>query len=131
MLLSILYRLPPVCFAAAYCLFAFASGMSIAYSMLVQELNSRDIQTQSAAFINMSGYLAVAIFSILIGLLLDSFVDPAEFAGGKAVIYPAKAYATLFALLLIPTVSSFIVSLFLPETKGHYVRADYSKQIGH
>ncbi len=131
MLISILYRLPPVCFAAAYCLFAFASGMSIAYSMLVQELNSRDIQTQSAAFINMSGYLAVAIFSILIGLLLDSFVDPAEFAGGKAVIYPAKAYATLFALLLIPTVSSFIVSLFLPETKGHYVREDYSKQIGH
>ena len=78
----------------------------------------------------MSGYLAVAIFSILIGLLLDSFVDPSEFTGGKAVIYPTKAYATLFGLLLIPTVTSFVISLFLPETKGHYVRKDYSKQVG-
>ena len=130
MLVSILFHLPPFCFAAAYCLFAFASGMSIAFSMLVQELNSKDIQTQSAAFLNMSGYLAVAIFSVLIGLLLDSFVDPSEFTGGKAVIYPTKAYATLFGLLLIPTITSFVISLFLPETKGHYVREDYSKQIG-
>jgi MFS family permease len=130
MLVSILYHLPPFCFAAAYCLFAFASGMSIAFSMLVQELNCKDIQTQSAAFLNMSGYLAVAIFSVLIGLLLDSFVDPSEFTGGKAVIYPTKAYATLFGLLLIPTVTSFVISLFLPETKGHYVREDYSKQVG-
>lgn len=131
MLLSILYRLPPFFFAATYCLFAFASGMSVAYSMLIQELNSRDIQTQAAGFLNMAGYMTVAVFSILIGLLLDSFVDPAEFAGGKAVIYPAKAYATLFGLLLIPTTLSFIVSLLLPETKGHYVREDYSRQILH
>ena len=71
------------------------------------------------------------IFScVLIGLLLDSFVDPSEFTGGKAVIYPVKAYATLFGLLLIPTAASFVISLFLPETKGHYVREDYSKQVG-
>ena len=80
----------------------------------------------------MAGYMSVAIFSILIGLLLDSFVDPAAFTGNKgAIVYPAKAYATLFVLLLIPTTISFIFSCFLPETKGHYVREDYSRQILH
>lgn len=132
MLVSILFRLPSCCFAIAYCLFAFASGLSVAFTLLMQELNSRDIMTQSAGFLNMAGYMSVAIFSILIGLLLDSFVDPAAFTGNKGVIvYPAKAYATLFVLLLIPTTISFIFSCFLPETKGHYVREDYSRQILH
>lgn len=126
MLVSILFRLPPLCFAAAYCLFALASGTSITLTMLIQELNSKDCMTQAAGLLNMSGYMTVAIFSILIGLLLDSFVDPGTFAGGKAVIYPAKAYATLFGLLLIPTTASFLIACFLPETKGHYVRKGYS-----
>ena len=35
------------------------------------------------------------------------------------------------AMTLLPAVVAMVViSLFLPETKGHYVREDYSKQIG-
>ena len=122
MLLSVYFRLPPVFFAIAYFLSALASGSSGTFVIVVQEVDSAENQTQSAAFMNMCCYLTVAIVSLLIGKLLDSFVDPALFASGKTVVYPREAYLWLFSLLLIPTGISLLFSCCIPETRGKFRR---------
>ena len=124
MLAAVYFGLPQFFFALAYFLSAFASGSSGTFVIVSQEVNSPGTQTQSAAFMNMCCYLAVAAASLLIGRLLDSFVDPAIFSSGEKVIYPDKAYIILFLLLLIPTGISFILSLFIPETKGKFLKQD-------
>ena len=117
MTFAIYFRLGGTVFAVCYILYAMASGFSVVFSMSEQELNSPDTMTQATGLINMFNYLAVAVFSVLIGMLLDSF-------GGKmvngAVIYPREAYLTLFLLLLIPAALSLILSFFIPETNGKY-----------
>ncbi len=105
-------------FAVIYCLFAAAAGMPPIFSMVMQEINSRDIIAQSCAVSNMFGYLSVAVASQLIGLLLDCF-EKTENAG--VTIYAPQAYLTLFCIVSVITVISLIVSLRIPETKGHYL----------
>lgn len=122
MLLSVHFHLPKGFFVLCFLLFALGSGLSIAFAMVCQEFTSRQHLTLAAGFINTFGYLAIAIFSVLIGKLLDSFVPPEVFAAGSAVIYPEKAYVTLFFLLLIPTTISVIASCLIPETGGHYLQ---------
>lgn len=122
MLAAAYFRLPAFCFVTGYILFAFASGFSAIFSIANQEVNTADTITQSAGCINMFNYLSVAIFSQLIGLFLDQYITPDMLTEGKAVIYPASAYTTLFVLLLIPTTISVICSTFIPETRGHFLR---------
>ncbi|MBQ7206372.1 MAG: MFS transporter [Lentisphaeria bacterium] len=122
MLLAVLLKLPPAVFAAAYFLSAFASGSSGMFVIVAQEVNAARAQTQAAAFMNMCCYLAVAAAGVFIGRLLDSFVDPALFAAGRKIVYPDRAYVTLFSVLLIPTGISFLLSLFVPETKGRFLK---------
>lgn len=113
------------CFAVIYCMFAAAAGVPSISSMLMQELNSRDIIAQSSAVGNMFSYLYVAIASQLIGLLLDSFDKTIS---GKYVIYSDSAYLALFAIISAVTLTSFIVSLRIPETKGHYLHLHINSQ---
>lgn len=131
MFAAVRFNLPGWCFAAGYLLFAAASGLTMVNIMLVQELNSRDTMTLAAGFMNLAGYLSVAVFSMLIGLLLDSFVPPDAFAAGKTVIYPGKAYMTLFGLLMIPASISFGLSFLVPETGGHYLHNCILDRIRH
>ena len=96
MTLAIYFEFNGTVFAVCYLLYAVASGFSVIFSMSEQEVNSPDTMTQATGFINMINYLAVAVFSILVGILLDSF-------GGQqvngAVIYSKQAYLTLFLLM--------------------------------
>lgn len=98
-------------------LYAVASGFSLIFAVAMQEINHRENMILSAGFINCVNYLAVAVFAVLVGLLLDSI-------GGEkidgVVVYSAKAYRTLFDLLLIPGAAALVVSCFLPETGGHF-----------
>ena len=118
MTLAIYFGFNGTVFAVCYLLYAVASGFSVIFSMSEQEVNSPDTMTQATGFINMINYLAVAVFSILVGILLDSF-------GGQqvngAVIYSKQAYLTLFLLLMIPAATSFLASFFIPETRGKYL----------
>ena len=114
---AIYFRLGGAVFATCYVLYAAASGFSVVFCMTEQELNSPDVMTQAAGLLNMFSYLAVAVFSVLTGMLLDSF------GGSKvegSVIYSHEAYLTLFLLLLIPTALSLILGCFIPETNGKY-----------
>jgi len=131
MFLAVKYHLPGWCFAAGYFLFALASALSIVNTMLVQELNARDVMTLAAGFMNLGGYLAIAVFSVLIGMLLDSFVPPDAFAAGKLVIYPEKAYLTLFGLMTIPCVLSLALAFIVPETGGHYLHQKIADSRGN
>jgi hypothetical protein len=105
-------------FAVIYCCFAAAAGVPPIFSMVMQEINSRDIIAQSCAVSNMFGYLSVAVASQLIGLLLDCF-EKTESAG--VTIYSPRAYLTLFGIVSIITVISLLFSLRIPETRGHYL----------
>lgn len=112
------------CFAVIYCLFAMAAGIPQIFSMVVQELNAKDIIAQSCSVSNMFGYLSVAVFSQLIGLLLDCF-DTVEKSNG-AVVYSDAAYLTLFVIVSVVTMCSFALSWKIPETKGHYLHLHIS-----
>ena len=118
MALGIYYRFPGWVFAINYFLYAVSAGVPGVYSMVIQEINAKSIITQATSFSNTFGYLAVAVFSPFIGLLLEKvggFRNP-----DGVMIYSQKAYLTLFIIVCIITCCSFIASFFIPETKGHY-----------
>ncbi len=124
---AIYCRFPGWVFAVIYCCFAAAAGIPPIFSMLMQELNSKDIIAQSCALSNMLGYLSVAIGSQLIGLLLDCFDKTAK---DGITVYSPAAYQTLFIVVSVLSVISFIMSLKMPETRGHYLHLhidQYSK----
>ena len=119
MTLAICFHWPGWCFVVIYCLFAAAAGIPPIFSMVMQEVNSRDIIAQSSAVTNMFGYLSVAVGAQLIGLLLDCFHKTRT---GDMVIYSESAYLTLFVIIAVIAVTSFGFSLKVPETRGHYLR---------
>ena len=69
----------------------------------------------------MFGYLAVAVCSQLIGVLLDSF-DKKMLPSG-AEIYSPEAYLVLFCIVSVISASVFAAAWKLPETKGCYLRS--------
>lgn len=111
----------PKLFIIGFILYSVASGSAVAYAMVAQEINARDIMTQATGVNNLSNYLFVAIGPLLIGKLLDSYVDGSTALRGTSVTYPPEAYQMVFTLLLIPTAVAVLISFFLPETKGHYL----------
>lgn len=119
---SIRFQLPMAFLVTGFILYAVGSGLSIAYPLACQEVNSRDNNALSAGFCNFVCYLAIAVSSPLIGMLLDSYVNKADYVAGQTVTYPMAAYEMLFLLLLIPVTLSLILSFIIPETKGHFLR---------
>jgi hypothetical protein len=87
--------------------------------MTMQEFNSRSNNALSAAVNNMFGYLAVAVFSQLTGVLLDSF-EKIKMPDGSE-IYSPDAYRLLFILITALTGIAFFTAWKIPETKGHYL----------
>ena len=116
---AIYFRFPGWVFGVIYCLFAAAAGIPPIFTMVMQEVNSRDVMAQAAAVSNMFGYLAVAVCSQLIGMLLDSF-DKKMLPSG-AEIYSPEAYLVLFCIVSVISASVFAAAWKLPETKGHYL----------
>ena len=115
------FDLPREFFIAGFLLYSVASGSAVAFSMVAQEINSRDTMTQAAGTNNLCNYLFVAIGPLLIGKILDSYVKGKVSTIGDVIVYPAEAYQMVFMLLLIPLFIAVVISFFLPETKGHYL----------
>ncbi len=123
MLLTLLCGLPAGFYVTGFLIYAAGSGFSITCTLAVQEVNSRDSLTLASGFNNGVNYLAIAVFSPLVGLLLDSFAEQSVRAAGGYTIYPVEAYQLVFGLLLIPAVCATLVAIFfVPETKGHFLR---------
>lgn len=117
MILGICCKFHGSFFATVYLLYALSAGVPAIFAMLMQELNSRSVMTISTAFSNSCGYLAVAVFSPLIGKVLMHF-------GGSVVnnvkVYSASGYLAVFIIAGAIAAVSFLVSFFLPETRGVY-----------
>ena len=121
MVLVMKFQLSPYFFVAGFLIYSIASGSAVAFSLVAQEINARDTMTQATGMNNLCNYLFVAVGPLLIGKLLDSYVPREAFTEGQAVTYPAEAYQMVFTLLLIPTAAAVLMSVFLPETRGHYL----------
>ncbi len=115
---AIYFRWPGWVFAINYILFAVSAGVPSIFGMVMQELNSRSVMTQSTAVNNMGGYLAVALTAPLIGFLLEKISG--NLPGNNT--YTQEAYFTLFAIVSAITFLSFIMAFFIPETRGHYIK---------
>ncbi len=122
MFLAVACDLPAWFYVIGVLLYAAGSGFSIVFPLAIQEINAKDCLTLASGFNNSINYLAIAVISPLIGLLLDSFAGEAVKSADGHIIYPMEAYQLIFALLLIPTVCSVITAIFfIPETKGHFL----------
>ncbi|MCI5779974.1 MAG: MFS transporter [Lentisphaeria bacterium] len=116
---GILFRLPGWFFVIVYLGFAVGAGAPPLFTMVMQELNSRDGLTQTTALGNMLGYLAVAVFAPVAGGVLRQI-------GGRmsdgVMIYSQTAYLTVFAAVTVIAALSLGAAFLLPETRGHYLR---------
>ena len=124
MVLAICGSWPGWSFALLYCMFALAAGVPPIYSMIIQEVNAKEVVAQSTAFCNMAGYLAVAIGAQLAGVLLDCF-DRVPVNG--QMVYPPEAYRMIFIILSVISVAVFLISWKIPETRGHYLHLHINK----
>jgi hypothetical protein len=115
---GIFFRLPGWYFVTVYCLFAVSAGSPPIFTMVMQEMNSRDAMTQSTSIGNLLGYLAVAVFAPIAGSVLK-YVDNVDVSG--AVVFSREAYLTVFAAVTVIALISFVMSFKLPETRGHYL----------
>lgn len=110
-------RAPGWLFLMAYLLLAcamFASPVSIA---TIKELNRPEAVAQSVALMNALGYIGAGLIGHLAGLVLDHFRGGARVVA-TGTLYPAAAYATLFALLTVLSALSLLATLRVPETGG-------------
>ncbi len=122
MLLTVSCGFPAGFYVAGVLLYAAGSGFSIVFPLAVQEVNARDCLTLASGFNNSVNYLTIAVFSPLIGLLLDAFADQGIRSAAGHIIYPMEAYQMIFTLLLIPAVCATLTAIFfIPETKGHFL----------
>ena len=115
---SIYFKLPSCFFAIHYILYAVSAGVPSVFAMSMQELNSRNVITQSTAVCNMGGYLAVALMAPLIGFMLEKISG--NLPGNTT--YTQEAYFMLFVIVSAVTLISFIVTILIPETRGHYIK---------
>lgn len=115
------FGLPRELFIPGFIIYAIASGSAVSFALVSQEINSRDTMTQAAGLNNLCNYMFIAVGSLLVGKLLDLYIPKELMNAGKAAVYPPEAYQMVFLLLLIPTAAALVMSVFLPETRGHYL----------
>lgn len=120
MFVAIWFNFPAWVFAFCYMIYALLGGISVIFTILMQEVNSPETITLSTGLLNGLNYISVAVTSLLIGMLLDCFA-PKNVGAGHLVIYPKEAYLTLFAILILPTLISFINVFFIPESYGKFI----------
>ena len=119
-LVGIIFRMPLPFYLPAYILLALAAGTTPVLVSLTKEINSSDNVAIAIGLLNTSAYVMVAIFSQLIGVVLDRFSGSANIIG-KNMVYPSEAYITLFVILLGFSVIAFIASIYSRETNGENI----------
>ena len=103
-------------FALLFCMFAVCAGLCPVNTMLTQEVNARRNTTLVTGLNNMMCYLAVAVFSVFVGLILDIMGKPVD------GVYAPAAYSRLFEVLAFFGALSVAGVFLLPETAGKYLK---------
>jgi predicted MFS family arabinose efflux permease len=120
LLAGVRFQAPGWVLLAGYLLLAAATGSGPASLSTMKELNRADAVAQSIAVVNCVTYVGVACMAWAGGAVLDQFAAVAvRTAGG--VVYPAAAYANLFALAAGLALVSLAASFLVRETRGEPV----------
>ncbi len=125
MIVVLTFDLPKAFLIVGFILYAVASAGTMSYTLTAQELNPKEIMTLTTGFNNMGCYFFVASTSLLVGKILDRFL-PENFTSGNFV-YPIEAYRMVFFVLLGLSAVGSVLMLFLPETRGHYIKLKLKK----
>jgi len=118
LLMGVLMKFPPPYFMFAYLMLALTAGFAPVTAAFVKELNPRDVAALSVGVQNTATYMAVALSSNIIGLILDIFKTKTVVHAG-AVIYPPEAYITIFVTMLVFAVISLFSAALSKETNGN------------
>lgn len=101
-------------FLAAYGLLAASTASAPAGNATMKELNAADAVGAAIAVYNGLAYVGVAILVNASGLILDAFRHQAVTVG-DAIQYPPAAYATFFGALVVLSLVSLVLLVFVPE----------------
>ncbi|OGV46026.1 MAG: hypothetical protein A2017_22340 [Lentisphaerae bacterium GWF2_44_16] len=120
LLAGVIFRFSSGYFMMAFILMSISSGLFPVITSLVKELNAPDITALSIGVQNTMSYIAVAFAANMIGFILDFFRSGAVLTS-NALVYPPRAYLTVFAIMFFCSLISFISSLHCWETRGECI----------
>jgi MFS family permease len=107
-------------FAACYVLLALSAGFGTIFVSSVRELCPSDAVGVAVGVINSTVYLFIAGCANFSGAVLNHFANQ-TIKTATSVVYPPKAYATIFGAMAVLAAVSFASSLFTRETYGRHV----------
>ncbi|MDD4657969.1 MAG: MFS transporter, partial [Eubacteriales bacterium] len=108
--------MPPVSVLAP--LYFVAGFLGIVFTLCfsqVKEINHPELSGTATGFINVAGFLATALFNLIIGWRLDAGWDGAMAEGVR--FYGQAGFQRAMLVLVIAAGTAFVTSLFLPESK--------------
>ncbi len=117
MIAGVLLHCSGAWFGTAYAVYAVSSAISPVCLSLIKEANDPAAAGAATGASNFTAYIMVALLGSLAGAILDLFRSQAAVSAG-AVIYPASAYLTLFAVMLALNILALTVSFFTPYSAG-------------
>ncbi len=123
MLVAVGLHAPAWPFVLGYVCCAIANSLCSPLCMLLmQELNSDEVEALAPGFNNMFAFLLASGLTFLLGICLAAFPHHVG-AEGRNVFAP-EAYATVFAMLACLAAVSLVVACKIPETHGENVWKD-------
>ena len=105
-------------FLTGYILLALSNIAGPISTTMMKELNDSRHVAQALAVVNALAYFGVAVLLMVSGAVLDLFQAGAEKTATGLIIYPAHAYAMLFAIFTGLAVITLTATGFLQETHG-------------
>lgn len=123
-LLGLIFGAGEMVFLVLFALFAVSSGFGPLFTCLVREVNSPRHIGVSVSLHNCNCYLWVAVFSRISGSVLESYRSLAVVTE-SAIVYPTKAYLTIFCGIVFFSAVSLVSSFFIRETKGKFILAQH------
>ena len=110
-------KMPGWWFAAAYVLLGATNSPGIVGTSLLKEVSPPSAAAFSISLLNAASYVAVAIASTVVGLVLDAYKPGAREVGGH-MIYPPAAYTVIFIGMVVLACCTTAISFLAPETRG-------------
>lgn len=120
LLIGVLWEAPAWVFLTSYILLALSNISSPIGTTVVKESNDSRHVAQALAVVNAIAYFGVAVLLMLSGAVLDLFHATAHTTTAGVIIYPAQAYATLFAIFAGLAVITITATCFIRETHGEH-----------
>ncbi|MFA6816835.1 MAG: MFS transporter [Lentisphaeria bacterium] len=114
-------------FTSSFLIFSIYAAFGTMTSSIAREVNPAEETGIGVGIVNFSGYMMVAIWGTVVGLILDLFKSGAQILTNGTILYPNTAYQTIFIIFLIVTAFAFWLSLKIPETNGKNIYSGKEK----